>query len=119
LRQNGHEILEKEAAELIKAFRLRKVTAMRRLAEMAASTRFCDLDAFRREWVSGHLDYQRAADALELARRMAAAICKGTDRADPDELHRAEQRIEEARRRLSDIASFLGMQFDRFCSRTR
>jgi hypothetical protein len=82
---------------------------------MAAHSRFGDLEAFRREWVSGHLDYQRAADALEYARRNVAGIHKATGRPDPDELRRAEERIEDARRRLSDIASLLGSQFDRFC----
>jgi hypothetical protein len=107
------------AAELIQPLRLRGAKAMRRLAEMAASSRFCDLDAFRREWVSGHLDYQRQAEALEHARRTAAGIRKASVRPDADELRSAEQRIEEAHRRLSEIASLLGMQFDRFCSTSR
>jgi hypothetical protein len=85
----------------------------------AASSRYCDLDAFRREWVNGHLDYQRAVDALEFAQHVAAGIRKVGDCPDPDELRRAEQRIEEAHRRLSEVALHLAGQFDRFCSTTR
>lgn len=54
------------------------------------------LETFRGEWIRGHLDYQRAADALEAARR-------------------ANQDVEKAGRHLAEIEASLARQFDRFC----
>ena len=71
------------------------------------------LDAFRGEWVRGHLDYQRAADALEAARREARQV--GASNRDREEALRAEQDVERAGRRLAEIEEMLAMQFDRFC----
>ncbi|HZU85202.1 MAG TPA: hypothetical protein VE987_19855 [Polyangiaceae bacterium] len=83
---------------------------------MAANAISNDFDGFRREWVLGHLDHQRAADALESARRIAAATRAAAGAvADPAEVRRAEQRVQEALRRLAEIESILAGQFDRFC----
>jgi hypothetical protein len=87
---------------------------------MAAQTRFHDFSAFRREWVLGHLDYQRAADALESARRKVEGLSRASSAgADSDEARRAHEHVEEARRRLSNIEVLLAQQFDRFCSASR
>jgi hypothetical protein len=74
------------------------------------------LDAFRREWVCGHLDYQRAAEALEAARRDAAS--KRAAAIDPiadDAVRSADAVVEEAHRRLGEIEAILAEVFDRFC----
>jgi hypothetical protein len=74
------------------------------------------LDSFRGEWVRGHLDYQRAADALEAARLAAGQVGSSSDCApDHEEARRAEQNVEKAGRRLAEIEAVLARQFDRFC----
>jgi hypothetical protein len=73
------------------------------------------LDAFRGEWVRGHLDYQRAADALEAARRAAGQMGATDPERDRAEAVRAEQDVEKAGRRLAEIEAMLARQFDRFC----
>jgi hypothetical protein len=74
------------------------------------------LDSFRGEWVRGHLDYQRAADALEAAQRAAGQMGSSADCAsDREEARRAEQDVEQAGRRLAEIEAVLARQFDRFC----
>jgi hypothetical protein len=85
----------------------------------ANAVRFVALDTFRKEWVCGHLDYQRAAESLEAASqalgRISAAVCTSMD----DEARCAQQEVENARRRLAEVESALQTQFDRFCSVTR
>jgi hypothetical protein len=74
------------------------------------------LDAFRGEWVRGHLDYQRAAEALEAARHAAGQARQSSDPAlDNEEARRAERDVETAGRRLAEIEADLARQFDRFC----
>jgi hypothetical protein len=89
----------------------------------ATATRMLVLDSFRSEWVSGHLDYQRAAEVLEGAERAAAEARAEASRANDDArrevVRRAESTVESARRRLTEVASILSGQFDRFCSVTR
>jgi hypothetical protein len=74
------------------------------------------LDTFRGEWVRGHLDYQRAAEALEAAQH-AAGQARTTEAPahDNEEARRAEQNVERAGRRLAEIEATLTEQFDRFC----
>jgi hypothetical protein len=77
------------------------------------------LDNFRREWVYGHLDYQRAADALEAARRAASeasAVLGGAEMRDAG--LGGSTGIEDARRRLAEVEALLALQFDRFCGVT-
>lgn len=74
------------------------------------------LDAFRGEWVRGHLDYQRAADALEAARVVAGQARLASDPAlDNEETRRAEEDVERAGRELAEIEATLARLFDRFC----
>jgi len=89
------------------------------------------LDLHRAQWVSGHLDYQRAAEALaaaeqamaEVSRRARAADGADADgdrgALDDDGLQRAQSDLERARRHLAEVAAILGGQFDRFCGVTR
>jgi hypothetical protein len=87
---------------------------------MATQSRFHDFSAFRREWVSGHLDYQRAAEALEAARRNAEGVSRASSSGDDSEEARlAREHVEEARRRLANIEVRLAQQFDRFCDASR
>jgi hypothetical protein len=76
--------------------------------------RVSPLDTFRSEWVCGHLDYQRAADELEATRQVARQlrIAEGISN---DEVRRAEEDVENARRRLSEVGAILAERFDRFC----
>jgi hypothetical protein len=84
---------------------------------MAANAARCSaLDTFRSVWARGHLDYQRAVEALEAATRSAeqvrlVAFASIADR----EVRRAEQDLECARRRVAEIEAVLEEQFDRFC----
>lgn len=74
------------------------------------------LDMFRGEWVRGHLDYQRAVEALEAARHAAGKARTIDERAhDSEEARSAEQNVERAGRRLAEIEAALAAQFDRFC----
>ena len=74
------------------------------------------LDAFRGEWVRGHLDYQRAADALEAARLAAGQARLASNRAfDTEEALRAEEDVERAGQHLAEIEATLRRLFDRFC----
>jgi hypothetical protein len=84
---------------------------------MAANAVGCGvLDTFRVVWVRGRLDYQRAAEALEMAIRSAEQLRLGAGGSvDDDEVRRAEQSIESARRRVAEVEALLEMQFDRFC----
>jgi hypothetical protein len=88
---------------------------------MSANVVRCSaLDTFRSEWVRGHLDYQRASDALEDAQRAARRLRPATATSIDDEaLRRAEQHVEDARRRLSEVEVQLAGHFDRFCGMTR
>ncbi len=86
---------------------------------MATQSRFHDFSAFRREWVCGHLDYQRAAEALESARRKAEGLCRASISADSEEVRRAHEHVDEARRHLANIEVLLAEQFDRFCDAGR
>lgn len=74
------------------------------------------LDRFRSEWISGHLDYQRAAESLEQARRVRLRASDDSvgpgGGADPG---RAQEDFERARERLDQIGALLAEQFDRFC----
>ncbi|HLK36660.1 MAG TPA: hypothetical protein VKU41_07890 [Polyangiaceae bacterium] len=62
------------------------------------SLRLRTLDTFRSAWVCGHLDYQRASDALDAARRKDEA-----------------EEVREAERRLSEVEAELTGKFNRFC----
>ena len=78
------------------------------------------LEPFRVEWVRGHLDYQRAADALLAARCAADELLLTCDHPpDNDEARRAEQVVERAGRRLAEIEAMLAEQFDRFCGMSK
>jgi hypothetical protein len=88
---------------------------------MAANAlRFSVLETFRSVWVCGRLDYQRAAEVLEGATR-AAEGARAAAGASPDdeEIRRAQQNVETARRRLAEVEAALGAQFDRFCHSDR
>jgi hypothetical protein len=66
------------------------------------------LAAFRAAWVSGHLDWMRASEALEVARRVAGAAYGEAARA-------AEAEVARAVERLAQVEVTLVIQFDRFC----
>lgn len=72
---------------------------------------------FRTEWVHGHLHTQRAAEALEEARRAWKRAREGVrdTRLDSDELRRAQDGINAAAQRLAEVKALLAEQFDRFC----
>jgi hypothetical protein len=72
------------------------------------------LDSFRTEWICGHLDCQRATEALE-ALRDAARRLGAADASDEEAVRHAEQNVEKARRRLADVKALHARQFDRFC----
>ena len=69
-------------------------------------------DVFRKAWVSGHLDYQRAAEALETAIQHRAL---SGESAEADAARRADEEIDRARRHLAEVESIVGEHFDRFC----
>lgn len=74
------------------------------------------LDTFRAVWVRGHLDHQRAVEALEAAIESAKQLRLGTDQSlDEHEVQRAHRNVEIARDRLAEIRATLEAQFDRFC----
>jgi hypothetical protein len=86
---------------------------------MSANVVRCSvLDTFRGEWVRGHLDYQRAADALEAAQQVAAELRAATA-LDDETIRRAERNVEDARRRVSEVEARLASHFDRFCGGAR
>jgi hypothetical protein len=67
------------------------------------------LATFREEWVSGHLDRLRAAEAVESARQAVHV-------AEPGEAAgRAAAQVESALQRLAEIEATLVRQFNRFC----
>ena len=67
------------------------------------------LAGFRSTWVTGHLDHQRALDALEYA-RAAAGTAVGEDAT-----HQARAAVEHAAARLAQVEAALIGQFNRFC----
>jgi hypothetical protein len=80
------------------------------------AVRRSSLDNFRSEWVRGSLDYQRAVDALDAARRCAEqAHGVGGAAADDENARRAHDAAEHARRRLAEIEALLERQFNDFC----
>lgn len=86
---------------------------------MSANVVRCSvLDTFRSEWVRGHLDYQRASDALEAAQQVAAELRAATA-LDDEAVRRAERNVEDARRRVSEVEARLAAHFDRFCGGAR
>ncbi len=88
---------------------------------MSANVVQCSaLDNFRSDWICGHLDYQRASDALEAAQEAAGQLCAGAGMdaeagIDAERIRRAEQNVEDARRRLAEVESQLARHFNRFC----
>jgi hypothetical protein len=83
---------------------------------MAENTvRYALLASFRDVWVTGRLDYQRAADALEAAIRSVEAMRREAGARIDEQLQLAEQGVEDARRRLSEIEGVLERQFNSFC----
>ena len=84
---------------------------------MAANAhRFMALDSFRSEWVCGHLDSQRASEALETAQRAAERLSMtGGVSLDDEAVRGARHAIEAARRRLAQVETELAERFDRFC----
>jgi uncharacterized protein YecT (DUF1311 family) len=74
------------------------------------------LHRFRTEWVHGHLDTQRAAEALEAAQRAWTRVRDTADASrDIEELRRIQDSVEAAARRLAQVKAVLAEQFDRFC----
>jgi hypothetical protein len=74
------------------------------------------LETFRAVWVRGHLDCQRAVEALEAAIESAKQVRRADESLDEQELQRAHhQNVEIARDRLAEIQAMLEAQFDRFC----
>ena len=84
---------------------------------MAANSVRCSvIDTFRSVWARGHLDYQRAVEALEAATRSAEQVRREALGSIADhEVCRAEQDLERAHRRVAEIEAVLEEQFDRFC----
>ncbi len=80
-----------------------------------AAIRLTELDTFRSEWVYGHLDHQRASEALEAARRSCARLRAAANGAVDDAARCAEEAVELAVRRVSEVEARLAEQFDRFC----
>jgi hypothetical protein len=80
-----------------------------------AAIRFTELDTFRSEWVCGHLDHQRASDALKAARESCARLRAAADAAADEAARCAEEAVELAVRRLLEVEARLAAQFDRFC----
>ena len=87
----------------------------------AYAGRTTTLDSYRTEWVSGHLDHQRAAEALEAAERAAAEVrAAGSLGASGDDaVRRADSQVERARLRLAEVEAVLSRHFDRFCGVAR
>jgi hypothetical protein len=82
----------------------------------ASAARFGLLDTFRGVWVRGHLDYQRAVEALDVATQSEEeARLKASTAIDDDEMRRTQQGVEQARQRVAEIEARLESQFDRFC----
>jgi hypothetical protein len=78
------------------------------------------LDSFRSVWICWHLDYLRAAEALETAMRSAEDTRRAVSASmDDEQARRAHQSVESARRHLAAVEQALGAQFDRFCGVTR
>ena len=74
------------------------------------------LDTFRAVWVRGHLDCQRAVEALEAAIESAKQVRLRADESlDERDVQKAHQNVEIARDRLAEIEAMLEAQFDRFC----
>jgi hypothetical protein len=73
------------------------------------------LDSFRDVWIRGRLDYQRASDALDAAIRSAEAMRLEPGVEVDEQLDVANQCVEAARRRLSEVAFVLEQQFNQFC----
>jgi hypothetical protein len=69
------------------------------------------IDRFRIEWMSGRIDYQRAAERVEDARR---AWQRASDDS-VERLRRAQDDVDHALQRLDEIRAVLDEQFDRFC----
>ena len=96
------------------------VTLVRGTTGMSANALSCSmLDSFRNVWVCGRLDYQRAAEALEVAEKDAAqARVASPGSSEAPEIAVVEERVESARRRLAEVEAVLERQFDRFCGLT-
>lgn len=74
------------------------------------------LHLFRTEWVHGHLDTQRAAEALEAAQRAWSRVRETADSSrDVEELRKIQDTVEAATQRLAQVKAVLAEQFDRFC----
>jgi multidrug resistance efflux pump len=83
---------------------------------MAAKAVGCSLlETFRAVWVRGHLDCQRAVEALEAAIESAKQVRRADASLDEHEVQKAHQNVESARDRLAEIQAMLAAQFDRFC----
>jgi hypothetical protein len=82
----------------------------------ASGSHWSALATFRKEWVRGHLDHQRAAEALEQARQVEKQVRASiAASADDEAARRAEENVAHAQRRLTEVAVLLALQFDRFC----
>jgi hypothetical protein len=73
--------------------------------------------ACRREWVCGHLDYQRAVDALQMAQQKASEAASSHTAAGA--LQAVERELAEAQFRIAELAIVLAERFDRFCGVAR
>ncbi|HXX67508.1 MAG TPA: hypothetical protein VEK07_10020 [Polyangiaceae bacterium] len=74
------------------------------------------LHGFRVEWVHGHLDTQRATEALEAAQRDWQRVRDGAGvHFDDEELRRTQHGVDAASERLAQVKAVLAEQFDRFC----
>lgn len=74
------------------------------------------LHGFRAEWVHGHLDTQRATEALEAARRDWQRVRDVDDaQFDDEDLRRTQTGVDAASERLAQVKAVLAEQFDRFC----
>lgn len=69
------------------------------------------IDRFRVEWISGRVDYQRAAERVEDARR----AWQRTSDDSVERLRRAQDDVDHALQRLDELRAVLDEQFDRFC----
>lgn len=78
------------------------------------------VETFRDVWVQGHLDHQRAVEALQQAIRAVERLSwSGADAVDDRDMCRAEQNVQSARRQVAEIEAVLQRQFDHFCGGSR
>lgn len=78
------------------------------------------LERFRADWIGGHLDHQRAEEALAEATHTWEQVQEDPAlRNDADTLRRRKLEVADAQRRLAEVDAALAEKFDKFCGLMR